>query len=183
MTLTSLKQLAQFISKYNPKGRVADYGGTDTIGAPIVKRMLSLRKVKVIGNDNDPFDIKVEGNPRRFEPDYITLDFDNGVDLREPIKGKKFDYGICMDLLEHTSNPFLVAENISNSLQKGALLFITVPWVWEIHYYPKDYWRFTPQGLEELFPKMKKLSLEIVRDQSPEEALPRSRLVAVFKKI
>ncbi len=183
MTLTSLRQLAWFVNKYKPEGRIADYGGTDTIGAPIVERMLSMRKVKVIGNDADPFDIKLEGSLNKNESKYFTLDFDNGVDLRKPIKGKKFDYGICMDLLEHTSNPFVVAKNIYDSLQKGALLFVTVPWIWEIHYYPKDYWRFAPQGLEELFPKMKKLSLEIVRDQSPEEEVPRSRLVAVFKKI
>jgi hypothetical protein len=87
-----------------------------------------------------------------------------------------------MDLLEHTSNPFVVAENITNSLKKGALLFVTVPWIWEIHYHPKDYWRFAPQGLEELFPKMEKLSIEITRDQSIDEEVPRSRLVAVFRK-
>ena len=183
MTITSLRQLANFLSKYPPTGRVADYGGTEKIGAEIVRKMFELSKIKVVQPDEkDPFEILIEGKPRKNDAKYIVLDFDNGIDLREPIKDGNFDSGICMDLLEHTSNPFVVAENISNSLKKGAILFVTVPWVWEIHYHPKDYWRFAPQGLEELFPKMKVLSMDIVRDQSYGEELPRQRLVAVFKK-
>ena len=183
MTLTSLRSLAWFLSKYQPKGRVADFGGTEKIGSEIVTQMFGLSDITILGEVDRPLDIVVSGLEKKVEAEYIPLDFDNGVDLRKPIRGKKFDGGICMDLLEHTSNPFLVAENITNSLKKDALLFVTVPWIWEIHYHPKDYWRFAPQGLEELFPKMKKISLEIIRDQSIDEEVPRSRLVAVFKKI
>ena len=171
-------------------GRIGDFGGTSTIGAEIVKRMLLLDNISIVQAEPGPDDavspigvnILVNGIPRKKVPEYIPLDYDNGIDLMKPIKGKKFDAGISMDLMEHTSQPFIVAENISNSLKKGALLFITVPWVWEIHDYPGDYWRFTPQGLETLFPKMKKITIEIVRDHAPEEELPRYRIVAVFKK-
>lgn len=183
MTLTSLRALAWFLSKYPPKGRIADFGGTEKIGSEIVTQMFSLSNIRIEGDPKTPLNINVKGFEKECEAEYIPLDFDNGIDLRKPIKGKKFDGAICMDLLEHTSNPFVVAENITNSLKKDALLFVTVPWIWEIHYHPKDYWRFAPQGLEELFPKMEKLSIEIIRDQSIDEEVPRSRLVAVFKKI
>ena len=87
-----------------------------------------------------------------------------------------------MDLLEHTSNPFIVAKNISDSLKPGAFLFVTVPFVWELHYHPKDYFRFCPQGLEAVFSEMKTKTIEIVRDQVPDEDLPRQRIVAIFQK-
>lgn len=163
MTKTSLEYLMWFLNTYPipPSARIADYGGTENIGDTIVKDSLAA------GGQSD----------------YHALDFDNGIDLREPIKGPKFDLGICMDLLEHTSDPLLVARNIKESLNDGALLFVTVPFVWELHYYPKDYWRFTPQGVEQLFNDMYIEVIGLVRDQSPKEDLPRHRIVGVFRNV
>lgn len=182
MTITSLQLLAHFLNLYPQCGRVADYGGTQKIGAPIVKKMLSLSELVVLQGEGKGFNAIVNGKPRKPAPEYFCLDYDTKIDLMKPVKGKKFDGGICMDLLEHVENPFIVAKNIADSLNKGAMLFVTVPWVWEIHDYPGDYWRFTPQGLETLFPKMKKITVEMIRDRASDEELPRSRLVAVFKK-
>ena len=139
MTLISLQHLAKFLNKYKITGRIADFGGTNTIGAPIVRSMLVLKNVTIDQRaSREGLGILVGGTPQKKIPKYFVLDYDNDVDLMKPIKGKKFDGGICMDLLEHTSNPFIIAENISNSLKKGAFLFVTVPWIWELHYYPKD---------------------------------------------
>lgn len=162
MTKTSLEYLIWFLNTYQipPNSRIADYGGTENVGLTIVKDSLA-------------------GGGQH---DYHALDFDNGVDLRLPIKGPKFDVGICMDTLEHCSNPFVVAKNIKDSLKKGAILFVTVPFVWELHYYPKDYWRFTPQGVEELFDDMYIEVIGLVRDKMDNEILPRHRIVAVFRK-
>lgn len=183
MTIVSLQLLADFLSHYNPKGRIADYGGTEKIGAEIVIKMLGLSHIHLIKEGTtDLHEVTLRGIEKTPIATYHPLDFDNGYDLRQPVKGKKFDAGICMDLLEHTSNPFVVAKNIKNSLKRGALLFVTVPWVWEIHYYPKDYWRFAPQGLEELFLGMEVLEMQIIRDEASDEELPRHRLVAIFKK-
>ena len=164
---------------------MADYGGTDAIGGEIVGKMLSLEGVNVEeGDRSQKINLFVNGSKEKdIVPEYHVLDYDNGVDLLKPISGEKFDAGICMDLLEHTSNPFLVAKNIGDSLKKGAYFFVTVPWIWELHYHPKDYWRFTPQGLKELFPEMEEILTETIRDPEPEEKLPRARIVAIFKKI
>lgn len=185
MTHKSLQLLAHYLNIYPQTGRVGDYGGTDKIGARVIKQMLSLDGVQVIVNNSSSgnlVDVNVVGAKSKRKVTYHVLDYDNGIDLMKPVKGEKFNGGICMDLLEHTENPFIIAENISNSLKKGAMLFVTVPWVWELHYHPKDYWRFAPQGLEQLFPKMDCLTVEIIRDEAPDETLPRSRLVGVFKK-
>jgi SAM-dependent methyltransferase len=141
--------------------RVADYGGTAKIGGNLVKGMLERGGMK----------------------DYTMLDYDSGVDLLKPIEGEKFDLGICMDLLEHTTNPFIVAKNIKDSLREGAYLFVTVPWVWELHSYPGDYWRFTIDGVKELFTGMEVIEEGYLRDKHTDpEPLPRERVIVIFKK-
>jgi SAM-dependent methyltransferase len=175
MTKTSLLELQKFLKEHQQhffnEMRIADFGGTPEIGEGIVQKMFA------------------GGNLLN----YHMLDFDNGVDLREPIEGEKFDLGVCMDLLEHTSNPFVVAKNIIDSLNPGAFLFVTVPFVWELHPFPNDYWRFTPQGLEELF---KEMEIEIIYAEIdsykhpnpnpfppvPPVSLPYTRIIGVFKK-
>ena len=176
MTFTSLEELGKFL--INSQGafwddmRIADYGGTENIGDNKIAKLLA------------------EGDLNN----YHMLDFDNGVDLREPIQGEKFDLGICMDLLEHTSNPFLVARNIIDSLNKDALLLVTCPFVWELHAYPNDFWRFTPNGLQELFKDktMEVITVYTINDlhKPPQEELsipnvsfPWIRVVGIFKKV
>ena len=162
MTNKSLEHLTTFLNNYSSeiKSPVADYGGTDNIGAEVVRTMLN----------NGGID------------EYVMLDYDSGIDLLKPIKGRKYPTGICMDLLEHTNNPFIVAKNIKDSLKKGALLFVTVPWIWEFHYEPRDLWRFTPDGLYELFSDMEVVTIYQVRDQADDEELPRERIVGIFRK-
>lgn len=173
MTKTSLTELQKFLQAHQPlffdDMRIADYGGTDNIQKDVVRDMLA------------------KGNLTN----YHMLDFDNGVDLRKPIKGKKFDMGICMDLLEHVSNPFVVAKNISNSLKSGAFLFVTAPFIWEIHGYPEDYWRFTPTGIAELFSDMEMKTVYVEIDSYKHAkgykpvvpvALPWSRIIGIFRK-
>lgn len=161
MTKASLEKLMWFLNRYPPPpgARIADYGGTENVGMTVVKDSLAAGG----------------------QTDYHMLDLDNGHDLRLPIKGPKFDYGICMDLLEHTTDPFLVAKNIVRSMAKGAYLFVTVPFVWELHYFP-DYWRFTPQGLELVFP-IRIEHMEVIRDKGSGARVNRSRIIAVFQNV
>lgn len=178
MTITSLEELQKFIDlcDFGPgkeKWRIADYGGNEGIGSDYVKKILSDKGIT----------------------DYNILDLSTGVDLREPVPGDKYHLGLCMDLLEHTSNPFLVAKNIQDSLVSGAFLYVTVPFIWPIHgdvgkY--QDYWRFTPDGLEELFKDMEMIALYGNRDSyEPDEVPPPEtfapptpyvRIIGIFKK-
>ena len=181
MTVASINALALFLTEYQQfffdEMRIADYGGTDNIGDHVVRSILESGDLK----------------------NYHMLDFDNGVDLREPIKGEKFDLGICMDLLEHTSNPFIVSKNIIDSLNAWSLLFVTVPFVWEIHAVPDDFWRFTHHGLMELFKEMEvekvygiidTIEESIKKGEEPVNPVawylpvskPFTRIIGIFKK-
>jgi hypothetical protein len=94
-----------------------------------------------------------------------------------------------MDTLEHVKNPFIVGNNISNSLKKGALLYVTVPFVWTVHGYdvkntPTDYFRFTEEGIKLIFPKLTCLEVFMLREPLKIKGLPQAfvRVIGVFKK-
>lgn len=91
-----------------------------------------------------------------------------GVDLvhnlEEPLPAElgKFDHVECVSVLEHARRPWLVAENIESAMYRGASIRISVPFVWRVHSYPSDYWRFTPEGMRLIFPL---ISWEVVAYQ------------------
>jgi len=79
----------------------------------------------------------------------LTEDFER---IDRALQGKRFNTIICMSVLEHCSDPFRMARNIESLLTEEGVLLLGVPFVWEIHGYPDDYWRFTPNGVKRLFP-------------------------------
>jgi hypothetical protein len=181
MTFFSLQALVTFLNKYQNelKTPVGDFGGSLKSQQKAVRKVQGKKVAKnFIKNTSTVQNVLASGGIT----DYQILDFATGFDLLKPIKGKKFGLGICMDMLEHVTQPFIVAKNISNSLKKGALLFVTVPFIWEIHDHPGDYFRYTPQGLAVLFPSLKCLELFMVRDEAADEAVPRARVVGIFRK-
>jgi SAM-dependent methyltransferase len=82
---------------------------------------------------------------------------DRVLDLEEPLPDDlgMFDHIECMSVLEHSRRPWLMSANIERLLAPGASIFVAVPFVWRVHGYPDDYWRFTDSGVRELFPNVK----------------------------
>jgi len=80
----------------------------------------------------------------------LTWDFDR---IKKKIGGLKFNAIICCSVFEHIDNIFKAADNLSKLTNKNGILFISVPFVWEFHAYPDDFWRFTPQAIKYLFPE------------------------------
>ena len=66
-----------------------------------------------------------------------------------------------MSVLEHCWHPFRMAESLTALLEPEGTLFLSVPWVWNLHGFPDDYWRFSPSAVRVLFP-----SFEVVEDAS-----------------
>ena len=71
------------------------------------------------------------------------------------LKGVRFGTIFCMSVLEHCEQPFKMAENLTALLKPEGKICVSVPFSWKFHGYPSDYWRFTPEGVEKLFPKLK----------------------------
>ena len=92
----------------------------------------------------------------------VDLEKTDGVDVVcditkdcSELKGERFAVAICCSVLEHVEKPWLAAENIQKLLLPFGLLYVTVPWVWRTHKYPKDYWRMSPDAIRSLFPHVK----------------------------
>lgn len=81
----------------------------------------------------------------------MTKDFQS---IDSALNGNRFGTIFCLSVLEHCSNPFKMAQNITNLLKSGGTLVVSVPFSWKIHAYPNDYWRFTPEGIKVLFPEI-----------------------------
>ena len=56
---------------------------------------------------------------------------------------------LCIDMMEHTQEPWKVPQAILRVLHKKGVAVFTVPFLLGIHCI-KDYWRLTPEGLKQL---------------------------------
>jgi hypothetical protein len=81
----------------------------------------------------------------------LTDDFD-AVDTK--LGGYRFGAIFCLSVLEHCAQPFKMAENLTRLLTPHGKICISVPFSWKFHGYPSDYWRFTQEGVKQLFPRL-----------------------------
>ena len=81
----------------------------------------------------------------------LTLPFDQ-IDAK--LNGQRFGTIFCLSVMEHCAQPFLMAQNMTKLLAPGGRICISVPFAWEFHGYPSDYWRFTHEGVKLLFPDL-----------------------------
>src|SRR3989344_1466884 len=64
---------------------------------------------------------------------------------------ESFDTVISTQVFEHVDNPFTVAKEIKKVLKTGGNAIITAPFMFPFHADPKDNFRFSREGLEEIF--------------------------------
>ena len=83
----------------------------------------------------------------------VVVDFADDFDAIDgALGGERFGTIFCLSVLEHCSNPFVMADNLTRLLRPGGKAVISVPFAWPFHGYPSDYWRFTHEGVLKLFP-------------------------------
>lgn len=70
-----------------------------------------------------------------------------------PFTDSFFDYVISNQVLEHVLDQEQLMEEIYRVLKPGGLLLMTVPFVWDEHEAPYDYWRYTSFGSNYFFSK------------------------------
>jgi SAM-dependent methyltransferase len=64
-----------------------------------------------------------------------------------PFRSASFDACLNVVTLEHVKDPALVIREIARSLKPGGRLLLIVPFEWEEHQQPHDYFRFTRYSL------------------------------------
>jgi SAM-dependent methyltransferase len=63
----------------------------------------------------------------------------------------RFDLVYCFDTLEHAANPFLFCEHLIYVTRPLGYIYVATVFEWSYHPSPEDYFRFSPEGLRELF--------------------------------
>jgi len=88
---------------------------------------------------------------------YVNLDLFAvpGVDVAADAHALPFRAGLfqrveCDAVLEHVQRPEAVMRELDRVLAPGGYLHLVTPFCHPFHEYPKDYRRFTPDGLREL---------------------------------
>ena len=101
----------------------------ETIYNPLTKHQVGS---DVIQSDGNRVDVICEAT---------NLKFDNNT----------FDSVLCTQVLEHVYDHHLMMKEIHRVLKPGGNIILTVPFAWELHEEPHDFFRFTPHALRTLF--------------------------------
>lgn len=117
--------------------------------------------------DIGSFDVNGSARPIFDKPpwQYTGLDITPGpnVDLVAtnpyawPIADNSYDVVFSCSTLEHVEDLYAWADEAVRILKPGGLLCVISPFVWNVHEYPLDCWRFCPSGFRFLFIKRGKL--------------------------
>jgi SAM-dependent methyltransferase len=79
-----------------------------------------------------------------------VVDVQGGADSGLPFPDASFEVVLCHQVLEHVRDPFAMVREIHRVLKPRGAFFASAPFVWEVHDYPADYWRYSEQGLRAL---------------------------------
>jgi len=68
-----------------------------------------------------------------------------------PINSNVADTVVSLSVLEHLYNPQTMINEAFRILKPGGNIALQVPWQWQIHEAPHDYYRFSPFALKHIF--------------------------------
>lgn len=104
----------------------------------------------------------------------LVVDFTkNFAEVDRALGGRRFGTMLCLSVMEHVSDIVSFANNLTAITAPGGVLFLSVPFSWRFHGYPSDYFRFTPEGVKQLFPRFDfedeagMLSSNVANDTAP----------------
>lgn len=95
--------------------------------------------------------------------------------LHLPMKDESVDTIVCTGVLEHVSDPHQAVEEVHRVLKFGGRVFMETPFMQTVHASPKDFYRWTPDGLRQLMCTFDILDLHVV-------AGPASALAWMFQE-
>jgi SAM-dependent methyltransferase len=81
---------------------------------------------------------------------YTVLAFPEFDLCRPPQEVPQFDVVICEQVLEHVADPAVAAKTLRHLARPGGTVVVSTPFLLRIHPSPRDFWRFTPEGLTTL---------------------------------
>lgn len=127
----------------------------------------------------DPSKLYLEIGPSKDHDSFVkiypsveTLDIDPSLgctytyDLTKEFPfTERFDVILCMEILEHTTNPFSVIENLKKALKPSGVLYISTPFNFRIHGPLPDCFRISEYGLQSLLKDFEIQKLDCIYDE------------------
>jgi len=111
-------------------------------------------------------DIETSGRPKAMKcPDF----FYDGTVI--PFGDGEFDLVISTQVLEHVPDPLLLLKEMARVCKSGGKLVISLPFVYQEHEEPYDFFRFTQFAVAELLEKSGFRIVESKRDSSAVDAI------------
>ena len=137
-----LSQKVEYIKKIAPvyfKGVLLDLG----CGKMPYKKLIEANSsiTKYVGMDIENLHYQQD----LFKPDF----FWDGIGI--PLPPESVDTTILIEVLEHTPDPVNILKEVNRVLTPDGTVFITVPFLWNLHDVPYDEYRYTPFSLERMF--------------------------------
>ncbi len=107
---------------------------------------------------SDAMGLNFGAGPTDYGANVINLDVYEGesIDivnegLELPFRDASLDFVLTQEVLEHVPDPFFAVREISRVLKPGGMCYCQLPFQIGYHPGPTDYWRFSVQGIKELF--------------------------------
>lgn len=85
------------------------------------------------------------------------------------ISDSTYDCIACLEVLEHTTNPFDAIKELRRLLKDGGYLLVSAPLNWRIHGPSPDCWRFTEHGWRVLLKDFDIIEIDIL--ETPDREL------------
>ena len=104
----------------------------------------------------------IKQDMRDFDPPCIDIICDIG-DMKA-VSDESIGLVLNLESLEHLPYPQKAIDEIHRVLRPNGLLILTTVMHFKIHRAPKDYWRFTPDGIELLLSRFKILDCTLEGD-------------------
>lgn len=106
---------------------------------------------------DDEWGLNLGAGDQRLHSRVLNLDVFNaeGIDIvgtgsELPFQDNTLSLVVCQEVLEHVASPAAVIAEVYRVLQPGGIFYFQVPFQIGFHPGPKDYWRFSRQGCEEM---------------------------------
>lgn len=114
------------------------------------------------GDRIDEYRRRFRGAPLVTSDVHLQFGADCAIDAhRIPFKDGFFGLVIADQVLEHTTRPWVVAEEMQRVTRRGGLIHVEVPFSFPYHGAPYDFFRFTPSALRFLFARSEVVALDI----------------------
>lgn len=121
--------IREFLKDVEVHGRVIDWGsGTKPIKNYLKENNATFFSVDIL--------------------DHVGADMVTNIERGMPKFGE-YDFAFCLEVIEHTWNAPQVIKNIYNNLKKGGTLYLSQPFMYEVHK-EDDVHRYTYHGLKRL---------------------------------